>query len=170
MKFLCFIIKYLKDSSPLCGATDTPVLDLSWCLLWVSKPEWAALFVLGRGIHITCSLALISGITPADLLAVSMAIKPTGQHGNQAILFHRLASRHWLSLKLESTMPLLPYSVRLGRCSTDCIKFKRCTPNVVIFKPLKVKFGEEFINDTASHESFDRIINVKMFHQVLYIV
>ena len=26
--------------SPFCGATDTPVLDFWWCLLWVSKPEW----------------------------------------------------------------------------------------------------------------------------------
>ena len=24
----------------ICGATDTPVLDFWWCLLWVSKPEW----------------------------------------------------------------------------------------------------------------------------------
>ena len=26
--------------SPFCGATDTPVLDFWWRLLWVSKPEW----------------------------------------------------------------------------------------------------------------------------------
>ena len=24
----------------ICGATDTPVSDFWWCLLWVSKPEW----------------------------------------------------------------------------------------------------------------------------------
>ena len=36
----------------ICGATDTPigdtdapVLDFWWRLLWVSKPEWAALCV-----------------------------------------------------------------------------------------------------------------------------
>ena len=29
--------------------TDTPVLDFWWRLLWVSKPEWAALFALGIG-------------------------------------------------------------------------------------------------------------------------
>ena len=26
--------------SPFCGATDTPILDFWWRLLWVSKPEW----------------------------------------------------------------------------------------------------------------------------------
>ena len=65
----------LEDISPFCGATDTPVLDF-WCLIGVSKPESAALFVLG--IHVTHSLRLTSGATPADLLAASMT----------AILFH----------------------------------------------------------------------------------
>ena len=54
----------------------SPVLDFWWCLLWFSKPEWAVLFVLGRGIHVTHSLRLTSGATPADLLATSMAAKP----------------------------------------------------------------------------------------------
>ena len=35
-----FLKKFLEDMSPFCGATDTPILDLWWCLLWVSKPEW----------------------------------------------------------------------------------------------------------------------------------
>ena len=30
-------------------ATDTPVSDFWWRLLWVLKPEWAALFALGEG-------------------------------------------------------------------------------------------------------------------------
>ena len=34
-----------------CEATETPVLDFWWHLLWVSRPEWAALFILGRGIY-----------------------------------------------------------------------------------------------------------------------
>ena len=37
-----------------------------------SKPEWAALFILGRGIHVTCSLRFASGATPADLLEASI--------------------------------------------------------------------------------------------------
>ena len=36
-------------------ATDTPPLDFWWCLLWVSKPEWAALFTLGGGVCALCS-------------------------------------------------------------------------------------------------------------------
>ena len=44
----------LKDTSPFCGATDTPVFDFWWCLLLVSKPEWAALFQLGIGVCIAC--------------------------------------------------------------------------------------------------------------------
>ena len=42
----------------------------------VLKPEWTALFALGRGIHVTCCLRFTSGVTPANLLAASMAAKP----------------------------------------------------------------------------------------------
>ena len=73
---LTFFKKNLEDISPFCGATDTPVLDFWWCLLWVSKPEWAVLFMLSRGIHVTHSLRFTSGATPADLLATSIAAKP----------------------------------------------------------------------------------------------
>ena len=38
--FFCFFLKFLEDMSPFCGATDTPVSDFWWCLLWVSKPKW----------------------------------------------------------------------------------------------------------------------------------
>ena len=30
----------ILDMIPFCRATDTPVLDFWWRLLWVSKPEW----------------------------------------------------------------------------------------------------------------------------------
>ena len=63
--------------SPFCGATDTPVLDFWLRLLWVSKPEWAALFILGGGIHVTHSLRFTSGATPADLLVASMVAEPS---------------------------------------------------------------------------------------------
>ena len=55
--------KNLKDISPFCEVTDTPVLDLWCCLLWGSKPEWAALFMLDRGICVVCSLTFTSGAT-----------------------------------------------------------------------------------------------------------
>ena len=57
-----------------CGATDNPVLDFWWCLLWDSKPEWAALFTLGYmhntfpEIHLWCDTC-----QPLD---ASMATKP----------------------------------------------------------------------------------------------
>ena len=60
--------KCLEDISPFCGDTDTPVLDFWGCFLWVSKPEWAALFALGGAVHVTCSLGFTSGVIPADLL------------------------------------------------------------------------------------------------------
>ena len=62
----------LEDISPFCGATDNPVLDF-WFL--VSKPEWAALFPLGEGIHVIHSLRFTFGVTPANLLVVSKAAK-----------------------------------------------------------------------------------------------
>ena len=54
-------------------ATDNPVLNFWWHLLWVEKPEWAALFALGKGICDICSLRFISNVTPAGLLMGSMA-------------------------------------------------------------------------------------------------
>ena len=62
------------------GATDTPVLDFWWCLLWVSKPKWAALFTLGRGICDVCSLRFTSGVTPAELLMASMVTSHCSPH------------------------------------------------------------------------------------------
>ena len=62
--------------SPFSGATDTPVLDFWWRLLWVSKQEWAALFKFGRGICVTHSLRFTSGVTPVDLLVASKAAEP----------------------------------------------------------------------------------------------
>ena len=54
-----------------------PLIPLFWTsakgLLWISKPEWAALFALGGGVCVTCSLRFTSGVTPADLLVASMA-------------------------------------------------------------------------------------------------
>ena len=40
MQNFFFLNKLLEDMSPFCGATDTPILDFWWRLLWVSKPEW----------------------------------------------------------------------------------------------------------------------------------
>ena len=70
-----FFYNTLYNISPFCGATDIPVLDFWWCLLWISKPEWVALFILGRGICFTHTLRFTSGATPTDLLAASMVAK-----------------------------------------------------------------------------------------------
>ena len=35
-----FFLNFLEDTNPFFGATDTPVSDFWWCLLWISKPEW----------------------------------------------------------------------------------------------------------------------------------
>ena len=87
---------------PFLGATDTHILDFWWCLLWVSNPEWADLFIFGRDIHVTCSLRFTSGATPADL-------------------FHVPVSQHCWSMKLGSITTLLPHSVRSGRCSAESL-------------------------------------------------
>ena len=70
-----FLKLFLEDITSFYAATDTPVLDFWWHLLQVSKPVWAALFMLGRGICVTCSPRFISGVTPTDLLAASLAYK-----------------------------------------------------------------------------------------------
>ena len=45
-----------------------PYFGLLMMSLWVSKPEWATSFTLGRGTHDVHSLRFISGATLADLL------------------------------------------------------------------------------------------------------
>ena len=60
----------------LIKATDTPVLDFWWHIVWVSKPELAALFAFGGGINATLSMRLTSGATLADLLVASMTCEP----------------------------------------------------------------------------------------------
>ena len=62
-----FFSLFLKDISPFCGVTDSPVLNFWWHLLWVS--EWAALFTFYGSIF-------TSGVTPTDLLAAK-PISPT---------------------------------------------------------------------------------------------
>ena len=69
-----FLKRILEHISFFCGATDTPVVDF-WLHLQVSKPQWAALFALGGGVCVTCSLRFISGAIPFNLLEVSMAVK-----------------------------------------------------------------------------------------------
>ena len=68
-----FFKKFLEDISPFCGTTYIPVLDSWWCLLWVSKPEWAAIFRLGWGTHVIHSMRFTCGATHANLLVTIMA-------------------------------------------------------------------------------------------------
>ena len=67
-----FLKKMLKDKSPFCGATDTPVLDFLLHKPWVSKlgliSHCCALSLACNG-----SLTFTSGAIPADLLMASMA-------------------------------------------------------------------------------------------------
>ena len=69
-----------------------PVLDFWWCLIWFSKPEWAALFMLGGGVlHI-----------PEITLWCNTWQPLGGHHGNQAVRFHIPVSRYWWGSQLES--------------------------------------------------------------------
>ena len=97
----------LEDMSSFCGATDTPVLDFWWRLLWVSKPEWVALFMLGGGIGVTHSLRFTFGATPVDLLAASMAAELSLPCTCEALVGLETGSYHAAA-----------HHVRSGRCST----------------------------------------------------
>ena len=100
----CFIVVFIfwGHKSFFYGATDTPVLDFWWRLLWVSKPKWAALFVLGRGVYVTYSLRLTSGATPADLLLASMVAKSFS-----SMCLHGGAQNHDLSCHRSETRQML---------------------------------------------------------------
>ena len=43
-----FLKNFLEDISPSSRATDAPVLDL-----WVSKPEWAAVYAFRIGVRVS---------------------------------------------------------------------------------------------------------------------
>ena len=62
-----------------CGATGAPVLDVWWCLPWVSKPEWILYFCASSP---TCNwfFTFTFSVTPADLLMASMVAKPFDLH------------------------------------------------------------------------------------------
>ena len=47
---LLYLEKSFGDISPFSGATDTPVLDFWWRLLWVSKSGW----ILSLACFVTC--------------------------------------------------------------------------------------------------------------------
>ena len=66
----CFIFKkfFFEDTCPFIGLLIPLFLDFWWYLLWVSKPEWAALFMLVGGVYIMYSQRFTSGATPANLL------------------------------------------------------------------------------------------------------
>ena len=82
--------KFLEDIGPFCGATDTPVLDFWWRLLWVSKPEWAALFTHGRG---------VMWYTFPEIHLWHNTYRPLeDRHGSWASLFHIPSSRNWWGL------------------------------------------------------------------------
>ena len=74
-----FLNFFWADTSPFCGVTDTPVLGIWWCMLWISKPGWIP--HLGAS-SLACNgfLRFTSGVTLADFLAASMAAEPFEIH------------------------------------------------------------------------------------------
>ena len=70
-----FLKKIFVGHMSICGATDTPVLDFWWHLLWVSKPEWVLPYshlVEAYMIYIH-SLRFTSGATPLLVYNASIA-------------------------------------------------------------------------------------------------
>ena len=90
------------------GATDAPISDFWWRLLWVSKPEWAALVMLGGGVCVTHSLRFTSDVTPADPFVASISAEQSLSNTCEALVRLKTGSYHAVS-----------HSVRSGRCSTN---------------------------------------------------
>ena len=93
-------IIFLEDISPFHGATYAPVLNFWWCLLWVLKPELAAIYMLGGGICVIHSLRFTSTVTPPNLLVTSTAAEPFSSTCIPV-------SRHWWGLTPGPIMPPL---------------------------------------------------------------
>ena len=89
---------FLEDVSPFCGATDTPVLDFWWHLLWISKPEWVLPYsslVEVYMLHVPWDSPLVWQL-------------PTSWHPAWQLsqLFH-IPARHWWDSKPGAIMPPL---------------------------------------------------------------
>ena len=61
--------------SPFCGATDTPVLDFWWCLIWVSNQSGQPYLCLAEVNMLHIPSYVTSGAAPVDLLVASMAVE-----------------------------------------------------------------------------------------------
>ena len=104
--------------SPFYGATDTPILDFWWCLLWVSKPEWIlpssslveayVLHYMFPEIHLWCDTA--------NLLVASMVAEPSLPHTCKALVGLETGSYHAAAHSVKSGRPdALPTELsRLG--------------------------------------------------------
>ena len=78
--FLIFIfLKFLEDMSPFFGATDTPILDFWWHLLWVSETEWILTYSSLAEVYVLC-------YTFPEIHLWCDTCWPLGsQHGSQAV-------------------------------------------------------------------------------------
>ena len=93
--------------SPFCGATDTPILNFWWCLLWVSKPEWVLPYLSLAEAYVLCYMFLrfTSGATPADLLAASMVAELSLPHTCKALVGLETRSYHAITHSVRSGRP-----------------------------------------------------------------
>ena len=139
--FCCFF-NFWRTWVLFVGATDTPVLDFWWRLLWVSKPEWVLPYSHLVLLCVTCSLRFTFGPTPANLLVVSMAAKPIsicegiGRTQMADLLLH------------EQTLNRLSYAnaVWFMKNSTDgfpCFNFQWKSSNFFIYKLGQISFANQ---------------------------
>ena len=113
-----FFLKIFGGHESFCGATDTPVLDFWWHLLWVSKPEWVLPYlslVEAHVLHYTFPEIHLWGNTCWPL---------GGQHGSRAVLFH-IPVRHWWDSKPGAIMPLLTVWDQADALPTELSRFGR---------------------------------------------
>ena len=73
-QYMFFFFNFFVGHMSICGATDTPVLDFWWRLLWVSKPEWVLPYSnFAEAYVIIRSLRFTSGATPLPVYNASIA-------------------------------------------------------------------------------------------------
>ena len=102
---------FIEDISPFVE----PLIPWFWTSGDVSsgfqKRQWAALFGLSRGVHVTCSLRFTSGVTIADLLMASMAVRPLSSTYLRAGIGRARNRRtlYWLSYASLSGLHILSY-------------------------------------------------------------
>ena len=104
----CFFKIFLEDTSPFCGATDTPVLDFWWRLPWVSKLGWIP------HLHAPSSATQSWQWVPQIHLWCNTCRPLYSQHGSQSHSLHAFSRGRMRCFDRETSCTVRRHAIHLA--------------------------------------------------------